>query len=99
MVSREGLCTVDAWLSVISSRAEKRVTKDGVLPLRLDLADRGPFKLDFCEARLAVGAPDVAPALMRAASRLVSMPLKVATKLYFVSTFTTSNVNNFGTNI
>ena len=47
MVSREGLCTVDARLSVISSRAEKRVTKDGVLPLRLDLADRGPFKPDF----------------------------------------------------
>jgi hypothetical protein len=38
MVSREGLCTVDARLSVISSRAEKRVTKDGVLPLRLDFS-------------------------------------------------------------
>jgi len=35
---------VDAWPSDIGSRAEKRVTKDGVLPLRLDLADRGPFK-------------------------------------------------------
>ncbi len=47
MVNREGLCTVDARLSVISPRAEKRVTKDGVLPLRLDLADRGPFKTDY----------------------------------------------------
>jgi hypothetical protein len=35
MVSREGLCRVDAWLSDIGSRAEKRVTKDGVLLLRL----------------------------------------------------------------
>ncbi len=58
MVSREGLCTVDARLSVISSRAEKRVTKDGVAPLRLDSADRGPFKLGICKARLAVGAPE-----------------------------------------
>ncbi len=47
MVSREGLCAVDAGLSVISSRAEKRVTKDGVLPLRLDSADRGPSKYEF----------------------------------------------------
>ncbi len=35
MVSREGLCTVDAWPSDIGSRAEKRVNKDGVLLLRL----------------------------------------------------------------
>jgi hypothetical protein len=53
MVNREGLCVVDAWLSDIGSRAEKRVNKDGVLPLRLDSVDRGPFKL---LARMAVGA-------------------------------------------
>jgi hypothetical protein len=47
MVSREGLCTVDAWPSVIGSLAEKRVTKDGVMPLRLDSADRGPFKYEL----------------------------------------------------
>ena len=73
MVNREGLCAVEARLSDISYRAEKRVTKDGVQPLRLDSADRGPFKYELlsppsrrrvrCSART-----------LRAASRLVSMP-------------------------
>ena len=50
MVNREGLCTVDGWPSDIGSRAEKRVNKDGVLPLRLDLADRGPFKYEIASS-------------------------------------------------
>jgi hypothetical protein len=44
MVSREGLCRVDAWLSDIGSRAEKRVTKDGVLPRDLKTRIEGPLK-------------------------------------------------------